>query len=125
MVKKIGQAGEKLALTYLINKGYQILEHNYFSKFGEVDIIASYENTIIFFEVKTRNSSVNNALSSISVKKQKKISRTALNYVNKNQDLNEKLMRFDVIAIAKRKCNWEIKHIENAFSPVTELVDFY
>ena len=125
MVKKIGKTGEKLALTYLINKGYQILEHNYFSKFGEVDIIASTENTIVFVEVKTRNSTVINALSSISVKKQKKISRTALNYIANNQKYNNKLTRFDVIAIIKKNSNWQIEHIENAFSPVTEISDFY
>ncbi len=125
MVKKIGQAGEELALTYLINKGYKILEHNYFSKFGEVDIIAFHQDTIVFIEVKTRKSTIQNALSSISPKKQKKISRTALTYIRDHPDFSYNLTRFDVIAIIKKNSNWSIKHIENAFSPATEIYDYY
>jgi putative endonuclease len=57
--KKLGILGEKIAAKYLENKGYQILDRNYSSKFvsgpqrGEIDIVAKKGETISFVEVKT------------------------------------------------------------------------
>ena len=53
--RKFGIIGEKIAQGYLINKGYEILESNYYTRRGEIDIIAKINNTISFVEVKTRN----------------------------------------------------------------------
>ena len=53
--RKFGIIGEKIAQGYLINKGYEILENNYYTRRGEIDIIAKINNTISFVEVKTRN----------------------------------------------------------------------
>lgn len=52
--KKIGNEGEKLARKYLEERGYQILESNFYCRFGEIDIIAKYKGEICFVEVKTR-----------------------------------------------------------------------
>ncbi len=51
--QKIGAIGEEIATDYLKKKGYKILERNFKTRWGELDIIASYKKTIIFVEVKT------------------------------------------------------------------------
>ncbi len=51
---KLGEIGENLAIKFLEKNGYKILERNFRSKFGEIDIIAQDKNTLVFVEVKTR-----------------------------------------------------------------------
>ncbi|HSW89647.1 MAG TPA: YraN family protein [Patescibacteria group bacterium] len=52
--KSTGQSGESFAKEYLLEKGYQILQMNFSNKFGEIDIIARDQNTLVFVEVKTK-----------------------------------------------------------------------
>ena len=50
----LGKYGEDLAIKFLKRKGYKILQRNFRSKFGEIDIIAQEQDTLVFVEVKTR-----------------------------------------------------------------------
>ena len=52
--QKIGEIGEEVACKYLINKGFTVLERNFTRKAGEIDIIATKEWELHFFEVKKR-----------------------------------------------------------------------
>lgn len=52
--KNLGNLGEELAVKQLKNNGYRILEQNFRSKFGEIDIIAQEGGDLVFVEVKTR-----------------------------------------------------------------------
>ena len=52
--QKKGKWGESVAADFLAARGFDILERNYRSRFGEIDIIASKEEVIHFIEVKTR-----------------------------------------------------------------------
>ena len=52
--KKLGREGEKQAVKYLKKNGYKILEKNYRTRFGEVDVIARKGEVVAFIEVKTR-----------------------------------------------------------------------
>ena len=54
--QKFGEKGESLAARFLKKNGYKILEQNYRTKLGEIDIIATERKTIVFVEVKTRKS---------------------------------------------------------------------
>lgn len=54
--KIIGNFGEDVAVKYLEQNKYTILDRNFFTKFGEIDIICEKDDKIIFFEVKTRTS---------------------------------------------------------------------
>lgn len=56
IVNPIGKKGEDLAVEYLKKKGYKILERNYRKQYAEIDIIALYNNILVFVEVKTRTS---------------------------------------------------------------------
>jgi putative endonuclease len=52
--KLVGKIGEEMALSYLKEKGYQLLEKNFYCRWGEIDLIFKKEDKIIFVEVKTR-----------------------------------------------------------------------
>ncbi len=108
--KKKGNFGEDLARVFLVKKGYKILEIQYLTPMGEIDIIAKDKDTIVFVEVKYRKSTKNGMpLESITKAKQQKIIKTAYYYITKNKIKGN--MRFDAIGIL----NEEITHIENAF----------
>lgn len=53
MSRKKGYFAEDLACKYLINQGFEIIERNFYSKYGEVDIIVSKDKTLHFVEVKS------------------------------------------------------------------------
>ena len=76
--KDIGQNGETITLNYLLNKNYFLLEKNYHSRYGEIDIIVENEKYIVFVEVKTRNDkSISRGVESVDRKKREKIIKTA------------------------------------------------
>lgn len=106
-----GKIGEELASEYLKNKKYKILEINYVNAIGEIDIIAQQHSTIVFVEVKYRNSAIfGHPVEVVDMRKQNKIRKAALLYL-KQKTLFDKEVRFDVISILGE----EISHIENAF----------
>lgn len=94
-----GKQGEDLAVSLLIDKGYVIIERNYRTKFGEIDIIAKDKETFVFVEVKTRCSEdFGLPLEAISKAKQRKISKMAVAFLQEKGFLGE-MARFDVISI--------------------------
>lgn len=110
--KKFGIIGEKIAQGYLKNKGYNIIKNNFYTRRGEIDIIAQKEDCIIFVEVKTRSGSeYGTPAMSINGLKKKHLKSAARIYINKNQ-LYKYNMRFDAIEIIIKdgKCN--INHIK-------------
>ena len=110
--KFLGRAGEVKAAEFLKKKGLKILEKNYKTHIGEIDIIAKDNHTIVFIEVKTRADDFFGAPSeAVNRKKQEKYYKVALEYLTKTSN-NDSLCRFDVIEIE----NGQINHIVNAFS---------
>ena len=111
--KSKGADGEKLAASYLISYGYRILAKNFVTEVGEIDIIATDEEYLVFVEVKTRfNTDFGRAAEAVDYAKQKKISLVASQYINKF-GLFDVPVRFDVIEIYLQ--SFEINNIENAF----------
>jgi len=112
----LGQSGESAAEEFLRSRGYSILETNFTTKNGEIDIIAAIDDILVFTEVKTRKSTfLASPLSAVTPKKQRQISKVALGYL-KLHKLFDSDARFDVIAIQLQR--WgppHIEHIENAF----------
>ena len=122
MGKNIGIFGENEAVSFLKQKGLILLDRNYHSKYGEIDIIAKDDKYIIFCEVKTRKDGVfSKPAEAVNLEKQKKILKTALDYLQINVDKELKFQpRFDVMEIIYEDFNGEetvksINHIENAF----------
>ena len=109
--KFLGRAGELKAVEYLKQKGYTILDTNYKTHVGEIDIIAEDSGTIVFVEVKTRSGDAYGLpCEAVDLKKQEKYFLLASQYLQK-KGLTDKPCRFDVVEIE----NGQINHIENAF----------
>jgi len=95
----LGRSGEELAADFLRKNGYKVLERNYKTKLGEIDIIACEKDTYVFIEVKTRNSDRFGLPSeAVSLRKQRQISKAALNFLKINDLLGRKA-RFDVVSV--------------------------
>lgn len=94
-----GQTSEALAVMFLEQQGYTILEQNYRNRVGEIDIIAREQNTLAFIEVKSRRSGGAAAPRwAVTRAKQRKISMVALTYLKATRQFGRKA-RFDVLTI--------------------------
>ena len=112
-----GHLGESIAVQYLKDKGFEIIQKNWHSVYGEIDIIAQKNNKIHFVEVKTRKSlAFGTPVESYHYFKQGKIIKTAFLYMNQ---LNTgQSFQFDFIGIILNADNTakEIEMIENAIN---------
>jgi putative endonuclease len=113
--RQLGDAGEDLAAAALKKQGYKILERNYVTPLGEIDLIARQGKTIIIIEVKTRKTlRFGSPQEAVSAAKQAKLRRLA-NYYLKQQRLGEVPVRFDVVAITVAAAGPQIEIITDAF----------
>jgi putative endonuclease len=115
--KTLGQRGEAAAARYLKRLGYKIVGRGTHIRRGEIDIIAVDGRTIVFVEVKTRDSSIaGEPHEAVDLEKQKRLTRLALVYL-KRHGLLDYPARFDVVSILwpKHRRRPEIQHIKNAF----------
>ncbi|MGE0267675.1 MAG: YraN family protein [Candidatus Omnitrophota bacterium] len=112
----LGVEGERLAAEHLVKNGYEIIECNYRCKIGEIDIVARQKNVLCFVEVKTRTSpDQGHPLESITLLKQRKISLSALSYLQEHEILYLQDSRFDVVSILDDGGEVQIEIIPNAF----------
>lgn len=111
--RAIGNAAEQLACRYLTERGLKLLEANYTKKVGEIDLIMRDDQYTVFVEVRYRkHTDHGGSLKSITRGKQRKIAKTALCYLQEQDDI-EMPCRFDVVAIEQAN---EIEWIQDAFS---------
>ena len=112
-----GKLGEDLARQYLIKKGYKILTSNFRSRFGEIDIIATKNSTLVFIEVKLKiGEETGQPEEMINRRKINQIQKMAEIFLQKNPSLVQKfpLWRLDTICIvlnpdgsSKRITHWK------------------
>lgn len=113
--QQFGKKGESLAAWYLKKNGYKIIEQNYRTPLGEIDIIAKEKKTIVFVEVKSRRSiRYGNPKWAVTPKKQRKISMVALQYLKSTRQMDAKA-RFDVVAVMSNRDQPQIEIVKNAF----------
>lgn len=112
--RKIGEKGEKIAVDYLIQQGFEILELNWTTGHKEIDIIAKQDNDYIFIEVKTRTSlKLGMPEESISQRKINSVTSAAEIYL---RDKTYRDIRFDVISIyIPSHGEMNFLHIKDAF----------
>ena len=116
----IGKQGEKIAVEYFLNHGFNILHTNYRSRYGEIDIICENNLFLVFAEVKSKLSISCSYLSErVNNSKKVKIAKTVCKYLLENH--TEKQPRIDVIEVELFKSFSRINHIENAFEVNIEL----
>lgn len=107
-----GRRGEEMALCYLMEKGYTLLERCYRAPGGEIDLIVQQEDVTIFVEVKYRPASMlGSGLMAVTPGKQRHIIKAAGEYLRTHGGFSQAI-RFDAVEIT----NQGILHIENAFS---------
>ena len=112
----IGKKAEDIALKYLTEKGLSLITRNYRSRWGELDLIMQDGETLVFVEVRSRtHSNYSSAAASIDFRKQQKLAKTALIYLQ--QFSTPPNARFDVIALDRQSAQstQDIKWIRNAF----------
>ncbi|MBR0423112.1 MAG: YraN family protein [Clostridia bacterium] len=115
--KNIGNIGENIACEYILKvQNKKIIERNYHSRYGEIDIISADDKYINFIEVKTRKSNtLIDGIYSVDKSKQIKVIKTAEIYLMENDmDLQPK---FDVVLITTYSSGkYKLEYIDNAFS---------
>lgn len=95
----LGKLAENFAVELLQSKGYKIIDRNFTSRFGEIDIIAEVDQTLVFVEVKARWSpKFGSPEEAVTPQKIWKIKKTADYYCLVNSIKNKK-MRIDVVAM--------------------------
>ena len=111
---KLGQKGEGLAAKFLEQNGYRIISRNYKTSLGEIDIIAKDKDTLVFIEVKTRESlQYGQPFESVTRFKRRKIANVATLYLKKLKELPR--CRFDIVSIYNKKGNPIFELIRDAF----------
>lgn len=115
-MNSLGKIAEAKAANYLRQKNYKIVDANYTTRFGEIDLIVKNSQYIVFVEVKMRNeNSIAAPREFVDYRKQQRIILSSQLYLSLNHtDLQP---RFDVIEVFthNKKIN-SIKHLENAFT---------
>jgi putative endonuclease len=113
--RRFGDQGETFVCTYLTKNRYIILERNYRTRFGEIDIIAQIDDTICFIEVKTRAHYHAGMGEIVTPSKQRKIIQTAKHFLMNNVSTSY-IARFDVaFLVGDEPSKLTLSYIPNAF----------
>ena len=117
---ELGRLGEQLAAEHLVRRGFHIVERNYRTRWGELDIVAFDGRTLAFCEVKTRR--VNRAgaspLEAVRSRKRSRVRRMAGRWlVERSERPYAENLRFDAIGVTLDRCGRlvALEHLEGAF----------
>lgn len=113
-----GKLGEGIASKFLHKKGYKVLEQNFQTRYGELDLICTNNNEIIFVEVKLKiGERYGTPEEMVGKRKLSQVQKTAESYLQKNYRLRELVPRIDVVAIVLNEDNSvnRIDHYENVY----------
>ena len=115
--KRTGADGEKFAREYLRRKGYAILESNWSTTFGELDIVAKRRDVLVFVEVKTRRGAgTEAALEAVTPAKHERMLKAVYQYLHDHDIDSDTQWRMDVVAVAiQAGVRPQIDHVEDAF----------
>lgn len=115
-MRTIGAQIEKSVRVYLESKGLLFVCANYYSKYGEIDLIMRENSTLVFIEIRYRkDNGYGDGLSTVTPRKQDKIKKTAFCYLKKTQLFDKTNCRFDVVSVAKEENGLSIDWIQDAF----------
>jgi len=119
--REIGNHAENRALKYLLDQGLKLIKRNYHCKCGEIDLIMSDNNIIVFVEVRYRkNTYYGSGAETIDFRKRKKLLASATHFLQ-NKRMLDRFCRFDVISVSQGQTennktkNFQINWIPNAF----------
>lgn len=112
---ELGKLGEQFASDFLTNNGIKIIDKNYFTKFGEIDLIGIENKTIIFIEVKLRsNKNYGQPYESVTKSKMEKIQKSIELYLS-GGDYGDFDCRFDIVSLIynDRESLFSVEWIKN------------
>ena len=115
-----GMLGERIACNFLNRNGYKIIETNYRCRDGEIDIIAQQQDTLVFFEVRTKKSFLfGSPEESVTRRKMEKLKAVAEHYGQNHCNMPPE-WRIDLIAIQMNNSGKvsRIEIIENAIEDI-------
>ena len=117
---QLGRLGEQLAAEHLIRRGFRIVERNYRTRWGELDIIAFDGRTLAFCEVKTRRASPagTSPLDAIRAPKRAQVRKMAGRWLIERTDRpRADTLRFDAIGVTVDAAGrlLRLEHLEGAF----------
>jgi len=113
-----GGAAERVAASFLRERGYHVLEHNFRCRGGEIDLIALDGSTLVFVEVKLRRTLSRGApIEAVTPLKQARVQRAAQKYLAFSGRVFERI-RFDVISVLRTSARTEVTHLKAAFAPL-------
>jgi len=111
--KQLGDIAEEKACAFLRRKGFYLVDRNYHSPFGEIDLIMQDKDEVVFIEVRSRAyNTYGTAIESINKTKQHKVMKSAVYYLQQRKWLDKVNYRFDVVGCSPINIEW----IKNAFS---------
>lgn len=118
--QRLGRWGEQAARDYLTTMGYQIVDANVRTAYGEIDVLARQGDMLVFCEVKTRcTNTFGHPEVAVTARKQEHMRNAALDYLQ-THDLLESPWRIDVLAIEKipndQKDSVKVTWFQNALS---------
>ena len=100
MSQQVGFDGEVRARAYLVAQGLVWVESNYRARCGEIDLIMREGRVLVFIEVRARSSKAfGGGAASVTYRKQQKVIRTALLYLQRNRLQDQCVVRFDVVSL--------------------------
>lgn len=111
---ELGKLGEEMAVEFLQQNGYQILETNWVFQKAEIDIIAQKAEVLAIVEVKTRSSTAFGLPQDFVKPKKIQLLVKAVNAYVESHDLDLSV-RFDIVAISKEANQFKIAHLQDAF----------
>jgi putative endonuclease len=112
--RQAGLDAESAAAGFLERNGYAVLDRNYATPWGEIDIIAREKGKLCFVEVKMRSTlAFGSPASSVSSAKQRRIALAALAYMKRFRVTGG--ARFDVVSMVRLADGWKIDVYRNAF----------
>jgi putative endonuclease len=111
--KAAGKLGEEKAVSFLKSNNYRIICRNYYTKYGEIDIIARDGDELVFVEVKLRASGLyGGPEAAVDIFKQHKIIKSAMHYMH-SRNIDDTGVRFDAVFI--NESSNKIELIKSAF----------
>ena len=114
--RNVGNDGEDRAVSFLLEKGYSIIDRNWRTRSGEIDIIVYKNETLVFVEVKTLpHGTLDMIKKELNQQKLERILKTSKRFLLNHRQYSNSYIRFDVIVIDMPGLE-PVYHIENAFS---------
>ncbi len=113
--RRKGNDGEVLAAEYLVKQGFEILDRQYLTRLGEIDLVARDGDEIVFVEVKARfGLDFGHPEEAVTPSKLRKIANTAQLYI-RQKGMIDVSFRIDVVAVRLDMNPPEIVHLENVY----------